>query len=140
MHTNADSRYFNKIITNPYDLFENTEFIKKTKDDPIPDVVGYGHLHTPNIYRFGDKTIFNVGSVGVPVEMINEGEIKPTSKFSTMSSYFILEGILDSTEISSISFNLVRVPYDIEREIKFLEESDMPNKQVIIDSLRTANH
>lgn len=140
MYPNSDSIYFNKILTDPNDLFKNTEFIGKTENDPIPDIVGFGHLHTPNIYRFANKTIFNVGSVGVPVEMANEGEENQTSKFSTMSSYMILEGELDSKELSSISFNLVRVPYDIEKEIKYLQESDMPNKEIIIQSLKTANH
>lgn len=140
MYPNSDTIYFNKIINNPNDLFKNTELIGKTESDPIPDVVGFGHLHTPNIYRFSNKTIFNVGSVGVPVEMANEGEENETSKFSTMSSYMILEGELNSKELSSISFNLVRVPYDIEKEIKYLEESDMPNKEIIIQSLKTANH
>lgn len=140
MFPNSDSVYFNKIITNPNDLFKNTEFISKTENDPIPDIVGFGHLHTPNLYRFGNKTVFNVGSVGVPVEMMNEGEEKNTSKFSTMCSYMILEGELNSKELSSISFNLVRIPYDIEKEIKYLEESDMPNKEIIIQSLKTANH
>lgn len=140
MYPNYDSLYFNKIIKNPNDLFKNTEFIGKTENDPVPDVVGFGHLHTPNLYRFANKTIFNVGSVGIPVEMANEGEETETSKFSTMSSYMILEGELNSTELSSISFNLVRVPYDIEKEIKYLEESDMPNKEIIIQSLKVANH
>lgn len=140
MHPNSDSLYFNKIITNPNDLFKNTKFIEKTENDPIPDVVGFGHLHTPNLYRFSNKTIFNVGSVGIPVEMANEGEETATSKFSTMSSYMILEGELNSKELSTISFTLVRVPYDIEKEIKYLEYSDMPNKEIIIQSLKTANH
>lgn len=140
MFPNSDSIYFNKIISNPNDLFLNTEFIGKTEKDPVPDIVGYGHLHTPNLYRFGNKTIFNVGSVGVPVEMINEGEENATSKYSTMSSYMILEGELESKELSAISFTLVRLPYDIEKEIAYLEESDMPNKEIIIASLKTANH
>lgn len=140
MYPNSDTIYFNKIINDPYDLFKNTQFIGKTDNDPIPDIVGYGHLHTPNIYRFGNKTIFNVGSVGIPVEMMNEDIENPTSKFSTMSSYMILEGDLDSKELSSISFSLVRVPYDIDKEIKFLNDSDMPNKEIIIKSLRTADH
>lgn len=140
MYSNANSRYYEKTITNPYDLFKNTEFIGKTDKDPIPDVVGFGHLHTPNIYRFGNKTVFNTGSVGIPTEMLNEGEITETSKFSTMASYMILEGDLGSKELSSLSFTLVRLPYDIEKEIKYLEESDMPNKDVIIKTLQTANH
>lgn len=140
MFPNSDTAYFNKIITDPNDLFKNTKFIGKSENDPIPDVIGFGHLHTPNFYRFGNKTIFNVGSVGIPVEMINEGKETSTSKFSTMSSYMILEGNFNSKELSSISFNLVRLPYDIEKEIKYLEQSNMPNKEVIIQSLKTANH
>ena len=140
MFPNSDTIYFNKIITNPYDLFKNTAFIGKTENDPVPDVVGYGHLHTPNICRFGNKTIFNVGSVGVPVEMMNEGEENATSKYSTMSSYMILEGELDSKVLSSISFTLVRLPYSIEKELEYLKESDMPNKEIIMKSLITANH
>ena len=140
MFPNSDTIYFNKIITDPNELFKNTEFIGKTEKDPIPDVIGFGHLHTPNIYRFGNKTIFNVGSVGIPVEMVNEAEEDSTSKFSTMSSYMILEGEFASKELSSISFTLVRLPYDIEKEIKYLEESDMPNKEIIMKSLKTANH
>ena len=52
----------------------------------------------------------------------------------------ILEGELDSKKLSSISFTLVRLPYDIEKEIDYLDDSDMPNKDIIIKSLRTANH
>lgn len=140
MYPNSDSLYFNKIIKDPNDLFKNTEFIGKTDKDPIPDVIGYGHLHTPNIYRFSNKTIFNVGSVGVPVEMANEGEETDSSKFSTMSSYMILEGDLNSKELSSLSFTMVRIPYDIEKEIEYLKQSDMPNKDIIMKSLKTANH
>lgn len=140
MYPNSDTIYFNKIISNPEDLFKNTEFLGKTKNDPIPDVIGYGHLHTPSIFRFKNKTIFNVGSVGVPIEMSNEGEEDETSKFSTMASYMILEGELDSKKLSSICFTLVRLPYNIEKEIEYLKDSDMPNKEIIIQSLRTANH
>lgn len=140
MYPNSDSIYFNKIISDPNDLFKNTSFIGKTDDDPVPDIVGYGHLHTPNLYRYGNKTIFNVGSVGVPVEMINSGDEIETAKFSTMASYMILEGELDSKKLSSVSFTLVRIPYDIEKEILCLEDSNMPNKEIIIKSLRTASH
>lgn len=140
MYPNSDTIYFNKIITDPNDLFKNTDFIGKTENDPIPDIIGYGHLHTPNVFRFKNKTIFNVGSVGVPVEMMNESDVDSTSKFSTMSSYMILEGEFGSKKLSSISFTLVRLPYNIEKEIEYLNESDMPNKEIIIKSLQTANH
>ncbi len=140
MYSNSDTPYLNRIILDPNDLFKNTSFIGKTEKDPIPDIVGYGHLHTPSIFRFKNKTIFNVGSVGVPVEMMNDGLEDETSKFSTMSSYMILEGNFGAKELGSISFTLVRLPYDINQEIRFLEESNMPNKEIIIKSLKTSNH
>lgn len=140
MYGNSDTRYNNLVINNAEDLFKNTEFLGKTASDPIPDIVGYGHLHTPNLFRFKNKTIFNVGSVGIPIEMMNENEKDETSKFSTMASYMILEGELNSKKLSSISFTLVRIPYDIDKEIKYLNNSDMPNKEIIIKSLQTANH
>ena len=139
MYSNVDTLYYN-IIRDPEDLFKNTEFIGKTEKDPIPDVVGYGHLHTPNLFRFKNKTIFNVGSVGIPVEMMNESEDDETNKFSTMASYMYLEGNLDSRKLSSFNITLVRVPYCIDNEIKALEESNMPNKDMIIKSLKTAIH
>jgi len=139
MFSNADTKYATKELINPEQLFENTEFIGKTEKDPIPDIIGYGHIHTPNIFRFKNKTIFNPGSLGIPTEMLNSADFDETCKFSTVSSYIILEGKLDSKELSSISFNLVRLPYDIEQEVKYLQESDMPNKHFIINSLRCAN-
>ena len=140
MYDNADSLYYSQVIRNPNDMFKNTEFIGKTEKDPIPDIVGYGHIHTPNLFRFGNKTIFNTGSVGIPVEMINENENDETNKFSTMASYTIIEGILGSKEPSALSITQVRVPYDIEEEIKSLKASNMPNKDLIIKNLRTAIH
>ena len=140
VYSNSDSRYFNHIITNPEELFKNTEFLGKSTEDPTPDVIGYGHLHTPNLFRFGNKTVFNVGSVGIPTEMLNEDENDPTNRFSTMSSYVILEGDLDSHTLSSLSFTFVRLPFDIGKEIEYLEASDMPNKEIIIRTLQTAIH
>lgn len=139
MFSNTDTNYACKEHLNPEELFKNTEFIGKTDSDPIPDIIGYGHIHTPNIFRFKNKTVFNPGSVGIPTEMLNTADFEETCKFSTVSSYIILEGSLDSKELTSISINLVRIPYDIEQEVKYLEKSDMPNKHFIINSLRCAN-
>ncbi len=140
MYTNVDSAYHNKLISNPEDMFLNTDFIGKTANDPIPDIIGYGHLHTPNIFRFKNKTIFNPGSVGIPTEMSNSDINDETNKFSTLSSYIILEGNLDSKTLSSLSLTLVRLPYALEEEIKNLEKCDMPNKDIIIKTLKTAIH
>ena len=85
-----------------------------------------------------DKTIFNPGSVGMPVEMMNNGLYDETNRFSTVASYIILEGTFGSKELAPFSINLVRLPYDIQKELEYLENSDMPNKNKIISSLKTA--
>ena len=127
-------------LDSPTKLFDNTDFIGKSPNDPIPDVVGYGHIHTPNIFRFKNKLVFNPGSVGLPVEMLNDDNLyNQSNRFSTLASYVILEGIYNSKDLASFSVNLVRVPYDLEKEIAYLNASDMPGKERIINSLKTAN-
>lgn len=60
------------------------------------------------------------------------------NKFSTLASYIILEGYLGDTKLGSISFNLVRIPYNMKKEIEDLESSDIPNKDIIIKTLKSA--
>ena len=140
MFSNSNTRYSSLEITNPLDLFSNTNFIGKTSNDSIPDIVGYGHVHTPNLYRMKNKTIFNPGSVGFPIEMNNSKEDSSTFKYSTLASYMILEGTYNSKELSPISFQLVRIPYDIEKEIELLKTSDYPepSKSYSMRKLQTA--
>ena len=84
MFSNKGTSYPGKEIENPLDLFKNTEFIGKTDKDPTPDIVGYGHIHTPCLVRIKNKTLFNPGSVGVPVEMMNKDIDDKSNKFSTL--------------------------------------------------------
>ncbi len=140
MFSNKNTIYSATEIHDAMQLFENTEFIGKSKSDPIPDIVGYGHIHTPNLLRIRNKTLFNPGSVGMPIEMLNDNYNDETNKFSTVASYIILEGIYGSKELSSIDLNLVRLPYDIEEEIKLLEASTLPSKNKIIKELRSATN
>jgi len=138
--SNVNNRYADMEIHDPLKMFENTEFVGKTEQDKIPDIVGYGHIHTPNLFRYGNKILFNTGSVGSANEMLNNGEEDDlTNKFSTLASYTILEGEYGSTELGSISITNVRIPYDTEKEIAMLENSDMPGKEKIIFSLKTAS-
>lgn len=138
MFSNKGTRYEGNELENPEDLFKNTEFIGKTIDDPEPDIIGYGHIHTPCLVRYKNKTLFNTGSVGIPVEMLNSDIKDKSNKFSTLASYIIIEGDYNSKELGSISFNLVRVPYDIQKEVDALKDSNMPNKDMIIRSLTGA--
>lgn len=138
MFSNKNSSHYKYELKSPDLLFQNTDFIGKTSSDPIPDIVGYGHIHTPFVSRFNNKTLFNTGSVGVPIEMLNTDVNDKTNKFSTLSSYIILEGFYGSKNLDSISFNLVRVPYDIEKEIEDIKNSDMPGKDMAIKRLQSA--
>lgn len=114
----------------------------KNKTDKIPDIIGYGHIHTPNIFRIGNKMIFNPGSIGMPSEMKNTDEIKPENKFSCLTSYIILEGEYQKEELDSLSIQLVRLPYNVQEEIKRLENTDMSTnimtKKELIRKLQTA--
>ena len=138
MFTNEGTNFSGKEIENPEDLFKNTEFIGKTENDPVPDVVGYGHIHTPCLVRFKNKTLFNPGSVGIPVEMMNSDIDDISNKFSTLASYIIIEGDYNSKNLGEISFQFVRVPYNIEKELEDLKASDMPNKDRVYRSLKGA--
>lgn len=138
MFTNRGTKFAGREITNPEDLFKNTEFIGKNENDKEPDIVGYGHIHTPCVVRHKNKTIFNPGSVGIPVEMLNNSLDDESNKFSTLASYIIVEGFYESKTLDSISFNLVRVPYDVNYELNLLKTSDMPNKTMVMRSLQGA--
>lgn len=138
MFSNKNSKYSNLEINTPDRLFENTEFINKTNMDSIPDIIGYGHIHTPLLVRYKNKTIFNTGSVGVPVEMYNNDENDENNKFSTVASYTIIEGYYGKKELDTISFNSIRIPYNIKKEVEDLQKSNMPNKESIIRALTSA--
>ena len=139
MFSNKNSVHSDIELDNPLKLFSNTKFIGKSETDPVPDIIGYGHIHTPNIFKIKNKTIFNPGSVGAPVEMLNTGDLSDrTNRFSTLASYTILEGIFNSKDLAPISITNVRLPYDIDSEIRDLQKSDMPGKEQFILYLQTA--
>ena len=137
MYKNENTRYKEFEIDDPLKLFENTEFLGNNNEKCIPNIIGYGHLHTSFAFRVGNKLIFNPGSVGVPIEMLNNNSDDNENKFTTMASYIILEGNYESKDLGEISFNICRVPYDIDIEIKYLEKTNMYNKEKIIESLKT---
>ncbi|MCT4542441.1 MAG: metallophosphatase family protein [Vallitalea sp.] len=112
--------YLSTAIEERMKLFMPTKTLNEEAD-----VVGYGDIHGAHIDNFNGKTIFNVGSVGNPLEI-------------TQASYAIIEGKYKSKEKSPLSISLVRVPYNIEQAVRDAMESDMPDKQEYINELRTA--
>jgi protein phosphatase len=122
----------------PNDLFHRTYLSTERSErmklfaatptlDIEADVIGYGDIHGAHVDNFKGKTIFNVGSVGNPLEI-------------TQSSYGIIEGELNNKNSSAFSICLVRVPYDIELAVKQAESSGMPDMNEYINELRTAKY
>ncbi|WP_345752444.1 metallophosphoesterase family protein [Microbacterium rhizophilus] len=105
-------------------MFANTEM---TGDRPEPTVVGYGDVHDAYVETAGGRTLFNVGSVGNPLD-------EPTP------SYVIVEGVVDGEEPASFGLQFVRVPYDVEAEIAVAERLDMPRTAEWASELRTARY
>ncbi len=112
-------------------MFDTTEL---TGPGSTPDVVGYGDIHRAFFmsYRTStpdgvvNQTLFNVGSVGNPLD-------------STAASYAIVEGAFACAEPTGdpFSIQLARVSYDIEAELAIALAMDMPNYAAYEVELRT---
>lgn len=99
-----------------YEIFLPSE---KTCSKEIADVAIYGHIHHPYMDKIYNRTIINVGSVGNPFDVIRnknkDGDVLET----TRANYVIVEGEYGSMEYTSdISFQFIRVPYDIDKELE----------------------
>lgn len=116
---------FHRVYANS-DKVKRLRLFEATETHPHPsDVVGYGDIHGAFIDHFDGLTLFNVGSVGNPLEL-------------TQASYGIIEGDFGAAEPSAFAITLVRVPYDIEMAIAHANATDMPEKDDYIKELRTA--
>lgn len=91
---------------------------KNTISDKIADVIIYGHIHHPYMDKIYNKTIINVGSVGNAFDVVRNPLKDSNVLETTRSNYLIIEGEYGSKEYSfDISFQYVRVPYDIDKEL-----------------------
>ena len=106
-------------------MFENTPFTGF--DHEPPTVVGYGDIHATYLTTVAGRTLFNVGSVGNPLD-------------ETTASYVLLEGDLGSHAPGPFALHFVRVPYDIEREIAVATRMEMPELEAYALELRTARY
>lgn len=100
-------------------MFANTD---ATGDGPEPDVVVYGDIHWAYIKESGGKTLVNAGSVGNPLD-------EPTAAYAVLS--------IGAAE-DDVQAGIVRVPYDIEREIGIAAEMGMPELEAYAVELRTS--
>ena len=127
-HASQASIYQRVYMTDPLEthraMFENTPF---TGDALTPTVVGYGDIHWAYVHSFEHRILFNVGSVGNPLDL-------------TQACYAILEGVYGSRTEDVFSIQLVRVPYDIEQAIQQAQAEDMPDLAAYASELRTGRY
>src|SRR5712691_158061 len=127
-HASQESVYYRVRMDDPRDkhlaMFTNTAF---TGNTGVPDVVGYGDIHRAYVMQFHQQMLFNVGSVGNPLDM-------------TQASYAIVEGTYDSQRADTFAVHMIRVPYDIERAIQQAAEEHMPELELYAHELRTAQY
>lgn len=112
----------NKVILNmdsietKYKMFLPSE---NTLSQNVADIVIYGHIHHPYMDKIYNKTIINIGSVGNSFDVIRNENKDSNVLETTKSNYLIIEGEYGSKQYNSeISFQFVKVPYNIELELK----------------------
>lgn len=118
----ATPKVNNKAILNvdsigtKYQMFLPTE---KTVTQNVADVVIYGHIHHPYMDKIYNKTLINIGSVGNSFDVIRNDSKDSNVLETTKAYYFIMEGDYGSKDYTSeISFQFIRVPYNIEKELQ----------------------
>lgn len=119
------------ILDKIKDLFKNSKEFNN-QEEKEPDIVIFGHIHSPFVYRLDNKTAINSSSISNSCDIVEKN-----GKKYMYTSYLILEGEYDSKEQSTISFKYVKIPYDFEKEIEELQKSDMPNKDMAIEEIKS---
>ena len=121
----AHPENFGKVIINEdtyeakYEMFKPSS---KTMSQKVADIVIYGHLHAPFMNKMYNKTLINVGSVGNSFNVVRDDEKDSDVMETTQSNYLIIEGNYGAEEYGDkFSFEFVRVPYDIEKELEDLD-------------------
>lgn len=112
----------NKAIVNEDNIETKIKMFYPTENtisQNIADVIIYGHIHHPYMDKLYNKTLINVGSVGNSFDVIRNPKKDSNVLETTKSNYFIIEGEYGSKEYTSeVSFQFVKVPYDIDKELE----------------------
>lgn len=89
-----------------------------TISNQVADIAIYGHIHTPFMQRMYNRTIINTGSVGNSLDVFRNDQKDGNVKNTTVANYLIIYGNYNSKNIDEkISYELVSIPYDIEKEL-----------------------
>ena len=108
-------------IETKYNMFLPTD---KTISNNVADVVIYGHIHHPYLDKLYNRTLINVGSVGNSFDVIRNDKKDSSVLETTKACYLVIEGELGKKEYGdSISFNFVKVPYDISKVLDNNEDN-----------------
>lgn len=90
----------------------------KTISQDRADVVIYGHIHTQFMQRIYNRTIVNVGSIGNSLDVFRNEEKDGDIRNTSVANYAIITGKINSKDFNNdLSFELVNVSYDIEKEL-----------------------
>lgn len=107
-----------------YRMFEPSE---NTVSQEVADVVIYGHLHAPFMNKMYNKTLINVGSVGNSFNVVRDDAKDSDFMETTAINYLILDGEYGAKEYgANFSFEFVRLPYDIDKELQDLDKNIEP--------------
>ncbi|MEH7224005.1 metallophosphoesterase family protein [Bacillus sp. JJ1566] len=106
-------------------MFDLSEWITPL-ETKTPDVIGFGDIHAALIEPMGtEQTLLNVGSVGNPLD-------------TTQATFAILHGKYQSKEVAPFSIEIVRIPYDVEKELSIAAEMGLPSFDQYAAELREA--
>lgn len=90
----------------------------KTISQDKVDVVIYGHIHTQFMQRIYNRTIVNVGSVGNSLDVFRNKDKDGNVRNTSVANYAIITGKINAKDFNNdLSFELVNVSYDIEKEL-----------------------
>ncbi len=102
-------------IKTKYRMFLPSE---KTISQQNADVIIYGHIHHQYMDVLYNKTLINVGSVGNAFNTIRNIDKDSDTQETTKANYLIIEGDDNNQYGGNISFNFVKVCYDIDKELE----------------------
>lgn len=108
-------------------LYSLTLPSENTVSNEKADVLICGHIHTPYVQKIYNRFIINTGSVGNSIDVFRNPNKDGNIFNTTVANYLVLSGNLDSKNINEVfSFELVSVPYDIDKEL----ESSYDNNEI----------
>lgn len=110
------------------------------ENNNVPDMVIYADIHKQYMQKIKNKTIINIGSVGNPLEMSILDNVDVNMEEMTQAHYCIIEGEVDCREKKPISIQFVRVPYDINEEIRLAKKNNSPQIDNYILELNSAKY